>query len=188
MDGPWIVDPPSAVFVLVFQDVARGLGQALGIARAQQNMQHDVIGFERGIGFQFATPVAFFVLLGKQAVARAVNGRSHPADQIINFSEAHLRHSRGGRQGGGMSSIICYRYSTAAPLGAAAMASTISGGKPKPYVLRHDLDFLHVGEAFGPQELHDFFDQAFRSGSARGQRDGLHPLQPFRPDIAEAVN
>jgi len=60
-------------------------------------VQDDVVRFERGIGFQFAAPVTLFVLLRKEAVAGAVNGRSHPADEIINFSEAHLRHRRGGR-------------------------------------------------------------------------------------------
>ena len=91
-----VVDAPSAILVLVLQNVACRFGQALGIARPQQNMQHDVVGFEGGIGFQFAAPVAFFMLLGEQAVAGAINGRSHPADQIINFSEAHLRHRRRG--------------------------------------------------------------------------------------------
>ena len=78
----------------MLQNVARSLGHALGIAGSQQNVQHDVVGFEGGVGFQLAAPVALFVLLGEQAVARAVNGRSHAADQIVNFSEAHLRDRR----------------------------------------------------------------------------------------------
>src|SRR3984893_2883988 len=92
-------------------------------------MQQDVVRFQRGIGFQFATPVPFLALFGEQAVARPINGRSHPADQIVNFSEAYLRQRRRGRWGGGIfhnSSI----YSAAAPVGALAIASTISGGRP----------------------------------------------------------
>jgi hypothetical protein len=54
-------------------------------------VQHDVIGFERGVSFQLAAPVAFFMLLGEQAIARAVNGRGNPADQIVDLSETHLR-------------------------------------------------------------------------------------------------
>ena len=95
-EGPLGVDAPSAVFVLMLQNVARGLRHALRIARAQKHVQQDVIGFERGIGFQFAAPVAFFVLLGEQAVARAVDGGRHTADQIINLSEAQLRRRRCG--------------------------------------------------------------------------------------------
>ena len=91
------VDTPSAIFVLLLQNVARSFRHALRTAGAQKNVQDDVVGFERGIGFQFAAPVTIFVLLGKQAVAGAVNGRGHPADEIINFSETHLRHRRGGR-------------------------------------------------------------------------------------------
>ena len=90
------VDTPSAVLVLLLQNVARSFRHALRIAGAQQHVQDDVVGFERGIGFQLAAPVTLFVLLGKEAVAGAVNGRSHPADEIINFSETHLRHRRGG--------------------------------------------------------------------------------------------
>src|SRR4026207_2468718 len=92
------------------------------------------------------------------------------------------------------SSIFCCRYSTAAPLGAAAIASTISGGRPnltfsgmtspsrtfpEPPVLRHALAFLHVPKPFSTQKLHDLFDQALWSRSARGQGDRLHTLKPF---------
>src|SRR6266851_10519721 len=59
-------------------------------------------------------------------------------------------------------------------------------GQTEAHVLGHDLDFLHVIEALGAQELHHFFYQALRSRSARRQRDGLHSFQPLRPDVAEA--
>ena len=51
------VNAPAAVFILVVQDVARGLVKAFLAARAQQGMQQDVIGFEGGVGFQFPAPV-----------------------------------------------------------------------------------------------------------------------------------
>src|SRR6267154_6573975 len=89
-------------------------------------MQQDVIGLKRRVGLEFAAPVAFFVLLGKQELARAVNADCDPADQVVDLSESHLR--RRGRTRGG---VFVHYDSTAALAGAAAMASTISGGSPK---------------------------------------------------------
>ncbi len=74
------INPPASVLILMFHDVARRLGHALGIARSQKDVQENVVGFERGVGFQLAAPVAFFVLLGEEAIARAVNGGGNPAD------------------------------------------------------------------------------------------------------------
>src|SRR5208337_4331733 len=123
------VDAPAAVFVLVVQDVARGLVKALLAARSEQRMEQDVIGFEGGIGFQLATPVPFWVLLREKIFASRVDGYGDPAPQVVNLSKSHLR--RGGRTifrttGGGF-----FHYVSTAMAGAAAIVSTISGGNPK---------------------------------------------------------
>ena len=68
------VDAPAAVFVLVAHDPVGGFLKAVGIAGAEQRVQQNVIGFERGIGFEFAAPVAFFVLLRKKKFASGGDG------------------------------------------------------------------------------------------------------------------
>jgi len=97
-----VINSPSAILVLMGENIARGFRQTTGIARAQQDVKDYVIGFQSGISFQFAAPVAFFVLVLKQAVTGSVDSCGHPADQVINFSETHLRNRRGGRRGGGV--------------------------------------------------------------------------------------
>ena len=68
-----------AVFVLVTDDVVAALLETLLIAGSEKRVQQDVIGFQRGVGFEFAAPVAFIVLLGKQAAACAIDGSRYPA-------------------------------------------------------------------------------------------------------------
>jgi len=74
----------------VTQNPVRRLLEALLIARPQQRVQQDVVGLQRGVGFQFAAPVALFVLLGEQPFARRRDGRAHAAGQFLNFAEAKL--------------------------------------------------------------------------------------------------
>jgi len=65
--------------------------EALLIAGSEQDVQQDVIGFEGGIGFEFAAPVSVFVLLGEKPVAGAVDGGGYTAGEVIDFSEMKLR-------------------------------------------------------------------------------------------------
>jgi hypothetical protein len=48
------------------EDVTCRFVETLLVTRTKEGVQQDVVGFERGVGFEFATPVAFFVLLGEQ--------------------------------------------------------------------------------------------------------------------------
>src|ERR1700740_3658330 len=80
------------------QNLGGAFREALDISCAQERVQQDVIGFERRVGLQFATPVAFFVLLGKEELAGGVDRDGNAAGEVINFAEAHLR---GRAQGGG---------------------------------------------------------------------------------------
>ncbi len=54
-----MIDRPAAVFVLVAENLAHALLRTLVGARAQHLMQEDVVGFEGGVGFELAAPVAF---------------------------------------------------------------------------------------------------------------------------------
>src|SRR5208337_4041621 len=116
---------PAAVFILVVQDVTRGLVKALLAARAEQRMEQNVIGFEGGVGFQFSAPVTLFVLLREKILAGRIDGYRDPASQVVNLSKSHLRHGGRTERGG-----FFHQYSTATA-GAAAIVSTISGGNPK---------------------------------------------------------
>src|SRR5207302_1187462 len=64
--GPAFVDTPAPIPILLLQDVARGFREPLRITCAQHGMQNDVVGFERGVRFELATPVAILVLLRKE--------------------------------------------------------------------------------------------------------------------------
>ena len=67
------------------------LREALGIAGSQQGVQQNVIGLERGIGFEFAAPVAVRVLLREKKFPRRRNGSPDVAGEFFDFSEAKLR-------------------------------------------------------------------------------------------------
>ena len=73
------------------QNPVRSLLKALLIAGPEQRVQQDVIGLERGIGFEFAAPVPFLVLLREEIFARRRDRGAHAAAQFLNFSEAKLR-------------------------------------------------------------------------------------------------
>ncbi len=68
-----MVNRPAAVFVLMAQDFLRALLEAALVARAENGVQKNVIGFQRSVGFQFAAPPAVFMLPGKQKLLRRLN-------------------------------------------------------------------------------------------------------------------
>ena len=72
------------------EDVVRAFLESLLITRAQQNVHQDVVGFESGIGFELAAPVAVLVLLRKDPLARAINRSCNAAAEAVNFSETKL--------------------------------------------------------------------------------------------------
>ena len=62
------VDTPAAILILLAQDLRdRPLHLAL-VACTEQRVHHDVVGFEGGVCFQLAAPIAIGVLLGKQII------------------------------------------------------------------------------------------------------------------------
>ena len=67
-----------------------GLLEALGIAGAEQSVQQNVIGLERGVGFQFAAPVAILVLRGEKKLAGGAHGGGYTAGQTVDLAEAKL--------------------------------------------------------------------------------------------------
>src|SRR2546427_5834289 len=73
------VDRPSAIFILVLENVARGFLEALSVASTEKRVEHDVVGFKCGVSFELSAPVAFFMLLGEEVIARAANSRRDPA-------------------------------------------------------------------------------------------------------------
>src|SRR5208282_1627729 len=64
---------PTTVMILVVQNVASRLLEALLAARAEKHMKQDVVGFEGSIGLEFSAPVTLFVLLGEKIVARGID-------------------------------------------------------------------------------------------------------------------
>src|SRR5215469_2499600 len=100
--GPAGIDAPAAIGVLVLQDVARGFFEALLVDRAQQGVQDHVVGFERGVGFELATPIAVVVLPGEQKAAGCVGRSSDPAGYVIDFSESELGRGGGRKSGEGL--------------------------------------------------------------------------------------
>src|SRR5438067_575735 len=120
------IDRPSTIFVLAIQDIPSRLLNTRGIARGQERVQQDVVGLERGIGAQFTAPISFLILNREQISTGTVHGDGHTGLQIVNLAKQHLR--------GAALCALCFvhiTYSTATTDGAAAMASTISGGNPK---------------------------------------------------------
>jgi len=63
----------------MLQDIASGFGEALAVHAAQHGVQDDVIGFESGIGLEFAAPVASAALLGEEEPACSIGGGSYAA-------------------------------------------------------------------------------------------------------------
>ena len=54
--------------------IIRQLGDALRIGLSQYVQVIDVIGFERGVCFEFALPVSLFRLKGKEVIRATLNG------------------------------------------------------------------------------------------------------------------
>src|SRR6185312_15372269 len=94
--GAAVIDGPAAVLVLMAENLPRRLLKALFIARSQQRMQENVIGFEGGVGFEFAAPEAFRLLAGKKKSARAIHCGSYAAGDVVDFSKDHLHWATGG--------------------------------------------------------------------------------------------
>src|SRR5947207_2229927 len=111
------------------KDFARGALLAIKVLGAEKGVNQNVVGFESGIGLEFAAPITVLVLSGEQVTSRRVNGGGDAAHHVVNFSEKHLRLvvlRRAWREG-----RHSYFQSPAVAAGAEAMAATISGGNPK---------------------------------------------------------
>src|SRR5205823_12841600 len=133
----------SAIVILMLQNVARRFLESLAIARTQQGVQKDVIRFQRGIGFQFAAPVALFTLIRKQELARTINGGGDSAGQVINFAETQLRYRRRvRRRGGGV--VHNWRLLRAYPRWSAGNGLHNLGRQAETDILRHDFDFPYI--------------------------------------------
>src|SRR3954447_16835678 len=87
---PAVVNWPAAVFALMVKNVVGALLIALGITGAEQGVQQNIVGFESGIGFEFAAPVAVLVLPRKQTITARANRRRYTAGEILDFSETQL--------------------------------------------------------------------------------------------------
>ena len=72
------------------QNPVRRLLKAFLVAGPEQRMQQNVIRLERSVGFEFAAPVSFFMLLREQKFPRSRNRRAYTAGKFLNFSEAKL--------------------------------------------------------------------------------------------------
>jgi hypothetical protein len=88
--------------MLMLQYVIGSLLKALGITGSKQRVEQNVVGLERGIGFQFTAPIPLRVLLRKKESAGPIHGGSHAAREIVNFAETQLRSGRSREQGGGV--------------------------------------------------------------------------------------
>ena len=68
------INAPATVGELAATNVGGKLGDAIGIGLAEYEEVIDVVGFEGGVGFEFAEPVAFFGLEGQEVVCAALDG------------------------------------------------------------------------------------------------------------------
>src|SRR5205085_3259447 len=78
-----VIDGPAAVFILMANDLPCGLLQARFITRPQQCVQQDVVGFEGGIGFELAAPVASGLLSREEDPAGAIDCGRYAARYVI---------------------------------------------------------------------------------------------------------
>src|SRR5208283_704715 len=88
---PGRINTPATVFILMLNNPVGRLAEALRVTRAQKRMQKYVVRFQRGVGFQLAAPVAFFMLGGEKKSPCRVRGGAHAAGQSIDLSKAKLR-------------------------------------------------------------------------------------------------
>ena len=119
-------------------------------------MQQDVVGLQRGIRFQFTTPVAVFMLFGKEEGAGAVNRSNDTAGQIIDLAETCLWNSRRGRRGRGLVHISFHLFCGGCRWSAGDRFYDLRR-QTKPHILGHHFHFLDVLKPFTAQELHNFF-------------------------------
>ena len=73
------------------KNVIGSLLEAILIARTEDGVHQDVIGFERGVGFEFATPISVLMLLRKEPPAGRIDGGCCAAGEIINLAETEFR-------------------------------------------------------------------------------------------------
>ena len=85
------VDTPTAIFILMADNPVGGALKPLGVAGAEQGVEQNVIGFKRGIGFEFAAPVAIVVLGGEKKLASGGDGGADTAEEAVDFTETKLR-------------------------------------------------------------------------------------------------
>ena len=57
---------------------------------AKQDAQQDVTRFESGVSFEFAAPIAIFVLGGEKMLARPSDGGSNAFSGIADLAKEHL--------------------------------------------------------------------------------------------------
>ena len=90
---PGGIDAPSAVFILMAQNPVRRLLKPLLIARPEQRVQQNVIRLEGGVGFEFAAPVSFFMLLREKIFPRRSDRRATrlPSPSIFPKRSCGLR-------------------------------------------------------------------------------------------------
>src|SRR5579872_2356495 len=58
------------------------------ISGAEERVQQDVVRLERRIGFEFAAPIPFFVLLREEKLPRSCDRSPNAAGEFLNFAEA----------------------------------------------------------------------------------------------------
>src|SRR5258708_34709529 len=85
------INGPASIRILVTQDFGYRQFHAAAVARAQQSVDRDVIGFTRGISFQLAAPVTVGVLRGKQKLARGGHAPANPSENVVDLCKKHLR-------------------------------------------------------------------------------------------------
>ena len=66
------IEAPTAVFLLVAQNLSEGALHAFRIARVEQRVQEDVIGLQHRVGFELPAPITVGVLLREQILASAM--------------------------------------------------------------------------------------------------------------------
>ena len=95
-----------------------------------KRVQQDVIGLERGVGFELAAPVAVFVLAGENDRRARRWRRRRRLTCSVNFAEERLPDLHLPERLEMCEAFAMFSFSTVAA-GAEAMACTISGGNPK---------------------------------------------------------
>src|SRR5258708_29305812 len=84
------VNAPTAVLVLVLDDPVGGFLEAGGVAGPEQRVEENVVGFQRGVGFEFAAPVAIIVLRGEEELAGGTDRGTDSISQTLDLAKAKL--------------------------------------------------------------------------------------------------